>query len=80
MYWVPRQVARLWNVKSIYMTENGTSGSDQPAADGIVYDVDRIQVSAKLSGAAAARDIRGRAHIGIFSVESGGQFRVGGRI
>jgi len=29
-------------VKSIYITENGTSGSDQPAADGTVYDVDRI--------------------------------------
>ena len=42
MYWVPRQVARLWNVKSIYITENGTSGSDQPAADGTIYDVDRI--------------------------------------
>ena len=42
MYWVPRHVARLWNVKSIYITENGTSGSDQPAADGTIYDVDRI--------------------------------------
>jgi beta-glucosidase len=42
MYWVPRHVARLWNVKSIYITENGTSGSDQPAPDGNVYDVDRI--------------------------------------
>jgi beta-glucosidase len=42
MYWVPRHVARLWDVKSIYITENGTSGSDQPAADGPVYDVDRI--------------------------------------
>ena len=42
MYWVPRHVARLWNVKSIYITENGTSGSDQPAADGTVYDIDRI--------------------------------------
>jgi len=35
-------VAKLWNVKSIYITENGTSGSDQPAADGTIYDVDRI--------------------------------------
>jgi beta-glucosidase len=41
MYWAPRHVAKLWNVKSIYITENGTSGSDQPA-DGTVYDVDRI--------------------------------------
>jgi beta-glucosidase len=42
IYWVPRHVAKLWNVKSIYITENGTSGSDQPAADGTVYDLDRI--------------------------------------
>jgi len=42
MYWAPRQVARLWDVKSIYITENGTSATDQPAADGNVYDVDRI--------------------------------------
>ncbi len=42
MYWAPRQVAKLWDVKSIYITENGTSASDQPAADGNIYDVDRI--------------------------------------
>ena len=42
MYWAPRHVAKLWNVKSIYITENGTSATDQPAADGKVYDVDRI--------------------------------------
>jgi beta-glucosidase len=42
IYWVPRHVAKLWDVKSIYITENGTSGSDQPAADGTIYDVDRI--------------------------------------
>ena len=42
MYWVPRHVAKLWNVKSIYITENGTSGTDKPAADGTIYDVDRI--------------------------------------
>ena len=42
MYWAPRHVAKLWNVKSIYITENGTSATDQPAAEGHVYDVDRI--------------------------------------
>jgi beta-glucosidase len=42
MYWAPRHVAKLWDVKSIYITENGTSGSDKPAADGKIYDVDRI--------------------------------------
>jgi beta-glucosidase len=42
LYWAPRQVARLWNVKDIYITENGTSAADQPAADGKVYDIDRV--------------------------------------
>lgn len=42
IYWGPRHVAKLWNPKSIYVTENGTSGSDQPVVDGTVYDVDRI--------------------------------------
>ncbi len=42
MYWAPRHVAKLWEVKSIYITENGTSSTDVPAADGNVYDVDRI--------------------------------------
>jgi beta-glucosidase len=42
MYWAPRHAARLWNVKSIYVTENGTSGADAPAKDGAIYDVDRI--------------------------------------
>ena len=42
IYWVPRHVAKIWNVKSIYITENGTSASDQAAPDGVIYDVDRI--------------------------------------
>jgi beta-glucosidase len=42
LYWGPRHVARIWNVKEIYITENGCSSSDVPAADGIVYDTDRV--------------------------------------
>ena len=42
MYWAPRQLAEVWGVKSIYITENGTSATDEPAIDGTVYDVDRI--------------------------------------
>ena len=42
MYWAPRNVAKIWNVKSIYITENGTSAGDEPAADGTIYDLDRI--------------------------------------
>ena len=42
LYWAPRQVASLWGVKEIYISENGTSSADKPAADGTVYDLDRI--------------------------------------
>ena len=42
MYWAPRHAARLWGLKSIYISENGTSAIDEPAADGHVYDLDRI--------------------------------------
>jgi beta-glucosidase len=42
MYWAPRHVAKLWGAKSIFITENGTSAVDEPAADGQIYDLDRI--------------------------------------
>ena len=42
MYWAPRLAAKVWGVKSIYITENGTSATDEVAADGHVYDLDRI--------------------------------------
>jgi beta-glucosidase len=42
MYWGPRQAAKVWGVKSIYITENGTSAADAPTKDGKFYDVDRI--------------------------------------
>jgi beta-glucosidase len=41
-YWVPRLAAKAWNLKSIYISENGTSSADKPAADGKVNDLDRI--------------------------------------
>ena len=42
LYWGPRHAANIWNVNDIYITENGCSSSDVPAADGKVYDTDRI--------------------------------------
>jgi beta-glucosidase len=42
LYWGPRNVAKVWNASSIYITENGCSATDVPAADGRVYDTDRI--------------------------------------
>ncbi len=42
LYWAPKLVADLWNVKEIYITENGCSSTDGIAADGHVYDTDRV--------------------------------------
>jgi beta-glucosidase len=41
-YWVPRLAAKVWNIDTIYISENGTSSTDKPAADGKIYDLDRI--------------------------------------
>ena len=42
LYWGPKLVADLWNVKEIYITENGASAADTIAPDGQVYDTDRV--------------------------------------
>lgn len=42
IYWVPRLAARIWSIDTIYISENGTSSADELAADGNVYDLDRI--------------------------------------
>jgi beta-glucosidase len=42
MYWAPRLVQSLWNAKEIFITENGCGAADELAADGNVYDSDRV--------------------------------------
>jgi beta-glucosidase len=42
LYWAPRHLQKVWNVKEIYITENGCGTIDTPAADGVVYDSDRL--------------------------------------
>jgi beta-glucosidase len=42
LYWAPRHLQKIWNVKEIYISENGCGTADAPAADGAVYDSDRI--------------------------------------
>ena len=42
MYWLPRLVAETWGVKEMYITENGCSSDDKMAADGHIYDSDRV--------------------------------------
>jgi beta-glucosidase len=42
IYWAPRLAAKVWNIDTIYISENGTSSDDKLRADGQVYDLDRI--------------------------------------
>jgi beta-glucosidase len=51
LYWGPRHLARLWNVKDIYITENGCAAADELAADGAIWDTDRIMLLRSCLGA-----------------------------
>lgn len=42
IYWAPRLAAKVWNIDTIYISENGTSSEDKLSADGKVFDLDRI--------------------------------------
>jgi beta-glucosidase len=42
LYWGPKLVHELWNVKELYITENGASSKDVPTPEGEVYDTDRV--------------------------------------
>jgi len=42
IYWAPRLAAKVWNIDTIYISENGTSSEDKLGPDGQVYDLDRI--------------------------------------
>jgi beta-glucosidase len=42
LYWAPRLAAKIWDIGTIYISENGTSAEDKVAAEGNVYDLDRI--------------------------------------
>jgi beta-glucosidase len=42
LYWSPKLASQLWNIKEIYITENGASSTDVLTPDGHVYDTDRV--------------------------------------
>jgi len=42
IYWGPKLAAQIWNIKEIYITENGASSTDVLTPDGHVYDTDRV--------------------------------------
>jgi beta-glucosidase len=50
MYWAPRQMQSIWGATSIYITENGCGASDEVAADGRVYDSDRVMFLRSMLG------------------------------
>ena len=42
LYWAPKLANEAFNLKEIYITENGCSSDDKLAADGQIYDTDRV--------------------------------------
>lgn len=42
LYWAPVHATKLWNLKSIYITENGASAADAMTPSGEVLDIDRV--------------------------------------
>ena len=42
IYWTPKIAAKIWNIDTIYISENGTSSEDKLRDNGKVYDLDRI--------------------------------------
>lgn len=42
LYWGPRHLKEIWNVNNVLITENGCSADDKVAADGHIYDTDRV--------------------------------------
>jgi len=44
LYWRPRTVSELWNVKDIYITENGFPCADQIDKQGNIMDTDRVML------------------------------------
>lgn len=43
IYWAPKFVQSLWGAKEVFITENGCASDDVIAADGEIYDTDRIE-------------------------------------
>ena len=42
LYWLPRFLKEIWDVKAVYITESGTSGDDRLTFDGEIHDTDRV--------------------------------------
>ncbi len=42
LYWAPKLLQKLWNIKEMYITENGASSADVVTAEGKILDTDRV--------------------------------------
>ncbi len=42
LYWSPKLASKIWNLKEVYITENGASSADVLTPDGKVLDTDRV--------------------------------------
>jgi beta-glucosidase len=42
LYWTPKLVHQVWNVNTLYITENGASATDTPTESGQIMDIDRV--------------------------------------
>jgi len=59
----PRHLVKLWNVKNIYITENGCGTIDEPAADGIVRQRRSCTCAIILTSCSVPRPRRARARL-----------------
>ena len=80
LYWGPRNVAKRLEREDIYITENGCSATDVPAADGVVYDTDRIMFLRSYLTQLQRATSEGVPVRGLLPLEPDGQFRVGRRL
>ena len=80
LYWAPRLLQSIWNVKEIYITENGCAASGRGGSRWNGLRFRSRHVSAQRHDAASARDRRGRAGEGQFLLERDGQFRMERRL
>ena len=76
IYWAPKIAAKIWNIDTIYISENGTSSEDKLRDNGKVFDLDRISFLRNYLDPVAARNRGGRAGQGLFPLEPDGQFRM----
>ena len=80
MYWAPKFVQSLWSAKEIFITENGCATDDVLAADGKVYDTDRVMFLRAYLTQLQRATADGVPVQGLLPVEHDGQLRVERRV